>query len=317
MIPLKLEPVCKYYLWGGNKLKTDFHKQSELETVGESWELSCHNDGMTKIHGTNMTLDSYIKNSKTNLLGKNCDEYNDFPIMIKLIDAKDDLSIQVHPNDQYAMEVEGGFGKTEMWYVLDCDEKAYIYYGFNKTITKEEYKERIGNNTIMEVLNKVYVKKGDVFFVPAGTVHAICKGVLVAEIQQNSNITYRIYDYNRKDLNGQERECHVDKAIDVLILDKMDNSYNKEKDLKQIEGVSLQQLAECKYFNVMKLNLDGTAEFEVDEMSFQSLLVVDGDTVLINNKQRLDLQKGDCVFLPSGMGNYLLSGTAEILLTKI
>lgn len=189
--------------------------------MAESWELSTHKDGESVIRDgeyMGMSLSSFVAQDKENILGKNASKFEFFPILIKFIDALDSLSIQVHPSDEYALTNEKEYGKTEMWYILDCEEDAFLYYGFNREITKEEFRKRLNDNTILDVLNKVYVKKGDVFFINAGTVHAIGKGIMICEIQQNSNTTYRVYDYNRKDKFGNLRDLHIDKAIDVSYL---------------------------------------------------------------------------------------------------
>jgi len=193
--PIKLLPAFQDYLWGGTRLKTEYNKKTDLEKVAESWELSNHKAGESIVASgeeAGLTFGEYIK--KYDVIGKRAKEFDFFPILIKFIDAKDSLSVQVHPDDEYSLKNNGEYGKTEMWYVMDCDEGATLYYGFNRTITKEEFRKRIKNNTLLEVLNEVPVKKGDVFFIKSGTVHAIGKGILICEIQQNSNTTYRVYD---------------------------------------------------------------------------------------------------------------------------
>ena len=212
MYPIKLKPALKDYIWGGTRLKSDFHKTSDLERVAESWELSCHKDGPSIIENgelAGLTLDEYVKRYGTNVLGTNCSKFESFPILIKLIDAKDNLSVQVHPDNDYALRVEGEYGKTEMWYIVDCDDGAELLYGFKNSISKEEFKERIQNNTLTEVTNRVRVNKGDAFFIEAGCLHAIGKGIVIAEIQQNSNTTYRIYDYGRLGTDGKPRDLHI------------------------------------------------------------------------------------------------------------
>ena len=192
MSVLKLSPAFKDYIWGGTKLRDDFAKDCDFEKIAESWELSCHKDGNSVVSNgddAGLTLAEYIEKHGKSVLGTNCERFENFPILIKLIDAKDNLSVQVHPNNDYAMRVEGEYGKTEMWYIVDCDEGATLLYGFKKEISKDEFAKRIADNTLLEVTNAVPVKKGDVFFIEAGTLHAIGKGILIAEIQQN---TYRI-----------------------------------------------------------------------------------------------------------------------------
>ena len=214
MALLKLKPSFKDYLWGGHRLVDHYYKEYDGEILAESWELSCHPDGPSYIANgtyTGMTLRQFIEKEGKEVLGTNCAKFEDFPILAKFIDARDHLSIQVHPDNSYALQNEGQYGKTEMWFVMDCEPGSYLYFGFQKEISKEEFAERIANDTLTEVLNKVEVQKGDSFFIEAGTLHAIGKGILIAEIQQNSNLTYRVYDYNRKDAQGNTRELHIDK----------------------------------------------------------------------------------------------------------
>ena len=195
---LKLLPAGKDYLWGGTRLIKEYNKNFNLDKLAETWELSCHPDGLCTIaegEFAGRTLSEYLDIVGKKVLGTKCEHMEQFPLLIKFIDAKNDLSIQVHPSDEYALTHEGQYGKTEMWYIMDCQPGAFIYYGFKEAISNEEFAERIQNKTLLEVLNKVEVKKGDVFFIEPGTIHAIGSGNLIAEIQQNSNVTYRVYDY--------------------------------------------------------------------------------------------------------------------------
>ena len=218
-----LYPAFKDYLWGGTRLRDEYGKKTDLPIVAESWELSCHKDGLSSIgiaglDATNpVPLTEFIQmRGKTEVLGTRPAAFSSFPVMIKLIDAKQDLSVQVHPDDRYARRVEGSVGKTEMWYVVDCEEGAELLYGFNRPVTREEVKAAAENDTLLSLANHVPVHKGDVFWINAGTLHAIGKGILIAEIQQNSNLTYRLYDYGRVDKNGNKRPLHLEKALDVL-----------------------------------------------------------------------------------------------------
>ena len=215
---LKLKPAFKDYIWGGTKLRDDFGFKSDLKKIAEGWMLSCHKDGENIIDGGKFdgkTLSEVINETGKDILGTKAQKYDFFPILIKLIDAKDNLSVQVHPNDDYALRVEGEYGKTECWYVIDCDEGAELIYGFKKKISNEEFRKRIEDNTFLDIVNHVKVKKGEFFFIESGTLHAIGKGILLAEIQQNSNTTYRVYDYNRLGADGKPRELHTEKALDV------------------------------------------------------------------------------------------------------
>lgn len=306
MYPLKLKPALKDYLWGGTKLKTDFHMQSELEKVAEAWVLSCHKDGQSVVLNgelTGKTLEEAIS-----ILGKEClgvrgAEFAYFPILIKLIDAKDDLSVQVHPNDEYALKVEGEYGKTEMWYIVDCEPGATIYYGFKQNITKAEFETRIKDNTLTDVLNTVPVKKGDCFFIDSGTIHAIRSGILIAEIQQNSNTTYRVSDYGRLGADGKPRPLHIEKAVEVTTLTPpVAHKINNPN-----------RLADCKYFKVDKHELNGQKELFVDEHSFSSLLCISGSAMV----GETPLSAGECVFIPAGMGKISISGDAVIIESRV
>ena len=193
-------PAFKDYLWGGTKLRDVYGKKCDYDKVAESWELSTHPAGQSTLSGgkyDGLTFGDYIEKAGKAVLGTNCARFKEFPVLIKFIDAKDPLSVQVHPSDEYALRVEGEYGKTEMWYVVDCEPGASLYFGVNRAITKDEFRKRIEENTLTDVLYKADVKKGDVFFIQSGTIHAIGAGILICEIQQNSNTTYRVYDYGR------------------------------------------------------------------------------------------------------------------------
>ena len=251
---LKLQPIFKDYIWGGQRLREDFGFQSDLPKLAEGWMLACHQAGMNTIDGGSydgQPLEQVVESvGKEALCGTNAARFPYFPVLIKLIDAKDNLSIQVHPDNDYARRVENEFGKTEMWYVLDAAPGAQLIYGFKEKISKEAFKAAIENNTLPQVLNHVDIHKGDVFFIEAGTVHAIGKGALIAEIQQNSNVTYRVYDYDRRGADGKPRALHVAKALDVAVPEppKYDTQPMGQKE--NIGGGSRQLLARCPLFTV-------------------------------------------------------------------
>lgn len=319
MYPIKLKPAFKDYLWGGTRLRDDFGKDCDFDKIAESWELSCHKDGNSVVADgefAGLTLAQYIEKEGKSVLGTNCKKFENFPILIKLIDAKDNLSVQVHPNNEYAQRVEGEYGKTEMWYVVDCDEGASLLYGFKHNITKEEFRERIENNTLLEVTNSVPVKKGDVFFIEAGTLHAIGKGILIAEIQQNSNTTYRIYDYGRVGADGKPRQLHIDKAVDVTNLCPA-KPYPQSKPV-DMGGWTKKRLAKCEYFTVDVINVDTSAALEADKSSFVNILVLDGGCVLSSEgNDAVELKKGDSVFIPAGLGKFELTGKCSAVMTHI
>lgn len=319
MYPIKLKPAFKDYLWGGTRLRDDFGKDCNFDKIAESWELSCHKDGNSVVADgefAGLTLAQYIEKEGKSVLGTNCEKFENFPILIKLIDAKDNLSVQVHPNNEYAQRVEGEYGKTEMWYVVDCDEGASLLYGFKHNITKEEFRERIENNTLLEVTNSVPVKKGDVFFIEAGTLHAIGKGILIAEIQQNSNTTYRIYDYGRVGADGKPRQLHIDKAVDVTNLCPA-KPYPQSEPV-DMGGWTKKRLAKCEYFTVDVINVDTSAALEADKSSFVNILVLDGGCVLSSEgNDAVELKKGDSVFIPAGLGKFELTGKCSAVMTHI
>ncbi len=319
MYPIKLKPAFKDYLWGGTRLRDDFGKDCDFDKIAESWELSCHKDGNSVVADgefAGLTLAQYIEKEGKSVLGTNCEKFENFPILIKLIDAKDNLSVQVHPNNEYAQRVEGEYGKTEMWYVVDCDEGASLLYGFKHNITKEEFRERIENNTLLEVTNSVPVKKGDVFFIEAGTLHAIGKGILIAEIQQNSNTTYRIYDYGRVGADGKPRQLHIDKAVDVTNLCPA-KPYPQSEPV-DMGGWTKKRLAKCEYFTVDVINVDTSAALEADKSSFVNILVLDGGCVLSSEgNDVVELKKGDSVFIPAGLGKFELTGKCSAVMTHI
>lgn len=264
------------------------------------------------------TLSDYIEaKGKSAVLGKNCDRFEYFPVLIKLIDAKDNLSVQVHPSNDYALRVEGEYGKTEMWYIVDCDPGAELLYGFKHEISKEEFAERIANNTLLEVTNNVPVHKGDVFFIESGTLHAIGKGILIAEIQQNSNTTYRIYDYGRVGKDGKPRELHVEKAKDVTNLVPPKYPTTAQGAPTAIQGGTETLLRSCEYFNVNKLELDGATRLTAGEGSFNSLLVLDGTFEVAAGSDKATAKKGDSLFISAGTGDYTVSGKGTIILTDI
>lgn len=313
MSMLKLKPACKDYLWGGNRLKTEYGKEFEGDILAETWELSCHPDGPSVIAEgprAGQTLGDYIEEQGRGILGTNCAGLEDFPILIKLIDAKQNLSIQVHPDDAYAMEHEGQYGKTEMWYVADCGADAFLYYGFSRPVSREEFVRRIEEDSLLEVLNAVPVKKGDVFLIEAGTIHAIGGDILIAEIQENSNVTYRVYDYGRVGKDGKKRQLHIPQAVEVTRLEPVGAGRS-----------FVPHLTDCPYFTVDKLNLDDRLfekmEGRVTEESFVSLLFLEGDGRVRCGGTETSYRKGDSIFLSAGAGNYEIEGRGQALVTTV
>lgn len=289
---------------------SDFQKNYTGDILAESWELSCHKDGPSYIANgeyAGLTLEDYILKEGKEVLGSNAAKFQQFPVLIKFIDAAQDLSVQVHPDDSYAQEVEHQpYGKTEMWYVADCSEDAYLYFGFTKAVSAQELGQRIKENTLLEVLNKVDVKKGDTFFIEAGTIHAIGTGCLIAEIQQNSNLTYRVYDFGRKDKSGNERELHIDKALQVT-----------NRDLLQPRSFG-DHIASCEYFTVDKLVLEGNCvSGKTDGTTFVSFLILDGEGRIRAEEECVSFRKGDSIMISANTGPYTLEGSCEALVTTV
>ncbi len=311
--PIKLSPAFKDYLWGGQRLKHDFNKHSDLERLAESWELSAHKDGQSIVSEglyAGYTLTEYLHTLGKEALGTQASAYEYFPLLIKLIDAKSDLSVQVHPSDEYALAHEGEYGKTEMWYVLDCEEDASLFYGFERPVTKEEYAAAIREGRLTEILHRVQVKPGDVFFIPAGTVHAIGAGILICEIQQNSNTTYRVYDYNRRDKDGNLRPLHVEKALEV-------SCTRPSPALPVIEDGVDALLASCEYFNVRRLRIPDTYTLTVTTDSFLSLVATNGEGRLVYEGGETSFTKGDSMFIPAQDGKITVVGCCELILSTV
>ena len=310
---LKLKPSCKDYLWGGHRLADEYNVEFDGDILAEAWELSCHPDGPSMIMNgpyAGKSLQEYLDAEGMEVLGTHCRRFREFPILTKFIDAKDNLSIQVHPSNGFALQNEGQYGKTEMWYVLDAEEGAFLYYGFKQEISREEFARRIEENTLLEVLNAVPVKKGDVLFIESGTLHAIGKGILIAEIQQNSNVTYRVYDYGRVGKDGKKRDLHIEKALAVT---------SRVPIIKS--GSEYPHVADCDYFTVDKLNLDGNLTYRmqgtVNEASFLSILILDGEGKISCKGESLSYRKGDSFFLAAGSGDWQIEGKCDALLTTI
>ena len=300
---VKLYPECKDNLWGGTKLREKYGKQTDKTPVAESWELSFHKDGPTRLEN-GKTLQETATEAD---LGKNCKGFPFFPMLAKLIDAKDDLSVQVHPSDVYALQNENSFGKTEMWYIVEADEGAGIYLGFKKDVTQAEYENAIAEHTLTELLNFFEVKAGECYFIPSGTIHAIGKGCLICEIQQNSNLTYRVYDYGRKDKNGKERELHVAKALKVTSLSKYEYApLCIPTEQGELLGVS-------RYFTTTSVSVNGEKTLCADGNSFKCLMCVKGEGKIDGKKVAL----GDSWFVPAGYGEFTLSGDMQIIAAEV
>ncbi len=317
---LKLAPVYKDYLWGGNRLSKLYGFGTAEEMIAESWQLSAHPAGMCKVQGGSfdgMTFGSYLSKVGKEALGWKCQPYERFPLLVKLIDATDKLSIQVHPDDAYAMAYENDYGKNEMWYILDAKEDAYVYLGFEKDTTKEEVEQRIAEGTLPEILHKVLVKTGDSVFVPAGQIHAIGAGVLILEIQQSSNATYRLYDYNRKDKDGQLRPLHLKKAYANISFKASDEQGNPLGPWQEGKGFKKQLLEECKYFSVWAYSVTEQTQLVMDDSTFWSIVVVSGEGVLETEGEKQQIKAGDSLFLPAGRRAVQITGQCHFVLSHV
>lgn len=317
--PFILKPSAKDYLWGGDRLNRDFNKNINLSPLAETWECSTHPDGESFAFGKKL---SEILRERPDYIGSRFyNEKGQLPVLIKFIDAARDLSVQVHPDDAYARR-EGQLGKTEMWYVLDADEGAEIVYGLNREVDKDEIRAAVKNGTVEKYLCKVQVKKDDVFFIRAGTIHAIGAGCLIAEIQQNSNLTYRIYDYNRTDKNGKKRELHVEKALDVACLKGVKKVERPMRVLRYGRGYASEVLCRCSYFEVHRLLVNtqacaDLATIQTGGLSFNALLCTWGKGALEYGRKMLEFNKGDCVFVPANSVKISLRGNFRLLKVNV
>ncbi len=318
LYPLKFHPIMKDRLWGGDKLERLFKKPSETRTTGESWELSGVKGDVSKVANGELSgtsLNQLIEEYSEKLLGESVVNRfgKEFPILIKFIDAKQDLSIQLHPNDELAKERHDSFGKTEMWYIMDADPGANLIVGFNKNLEKQEYKNSLENDTLLDLLNYEPVKEGDTFFINTGKVHAIGAGVLLAEIQQTSDITYRVFDFNRKDKNGNLRELHTDLALDAIDFSKKDDFrvvYDKEKN-------KVNKMVDCPYFKTNIIDLDSDLNLDITERdSFSIYMCVSGSATVENEFGSSSIQKGETVLIAAS-SNILKISTKEAKLLEV
>lgn len=321
--PFLLRPAAKDYIWGGSRLNDDFGKSINISPLAETWECSTHNDGQSIIASGNLSgiLLSEALNNNPHWLGNHpltlTGGKPTLPILVKLIDAKSDLSIQVHPDDKYALKNEGSLGKSEMWYILAADRGSELVFGFNQDMTEDSIRKALSEGNLTDYLNHVPVHKDDVFFIEAGTVHAIGAGCLIAEIQQSSNITYRLYDYGRLDNYGNPRPLHIDKAIEVANLKSSSEPRQPMRVLKYRNGSASELLTSCKYFCVERLLLNTEsrkyAGIQTGSNSFHVLLCYDGCGVIFSDDLIIPFFKGDCIFVPAESIPLKLHGKAQLL----
>ena len=317
--PYELTPYVSETIWGGRRLIDEYGIVTEKANAAEGWMLSCHESGLCSIVNGELkgkTLrEVYLEHPE--ICGKNAAKFDDFPILIKFIDARDDLSIQVHPTADYCEKTGRGQSKTECWYVLDTLPGACLILGFKEKIGSDEFRRLIEEGRLTDAVKKYDVKKGDFFFIESGTLHAICKGVLLAEVQESSNTTYRVFDYNRAGKDGKPRELHIDDAVAVTNCEPYSPSqYCKDK-TESLFNCEKRVLAECPLFNVAQLKINGDYQGNAGENSFVSLLVLEGEGALKTGDAGVTLKKGASVFIPAGTGGYTVSGNLNILETTI
>lgn len=311
--PLVFEPILKDRIWGGTKLHTFLHKDLPTQTIGESWEISTVSGDVSIVkngffQGT--SLNELVTKYPQEILGTRVYSQfgTEFPLLFKFLDAKEDLSIQLHPNDELAKKRHNSFGKTEMWYVMQADENARIIVGFKENSSPDEYLNHLENKTLPTILNEISVKQGDVFFLKTGTIHAIGAGIVIAEIQQTSDITYRVYDWDRVDAYGNSRALQVELALEAI-------NYNKVESQKHYQTIQNKSnhVVDCPYFTTNFIPLDGSITFDKNSESFTVLMCTDGEFELVSVDSKSVFKKGETVLLPAAMTHYELKGKASIL----
>ena len=311
--PLQFYPILKERIWGGEKLKTFLNKSIVSNTTGESWEISTVNNDISIV-----SVGDYQEKDLNDLLNLFPQEIlgtqifakfgKQFPLLFKFLDAKLDLSIQVHPNDELAKKRHNSFGKTEMWYVMQADENAKIIVGFKENSTQQSYVQNLENKTLLSLLDTKQVKRGDVFFLETGTIHAIGAGSIIAEIQQTSDITYRVYDFERKDTEGKERELHTDLALSAINYNKVES----KKEYTTIENKS-NEVVSCPFFTTNFIPLNGKMTFQKNENYFRVFMCVDGNFEITSKDLKSQYQKGDTILIPAIMETFYMTGKASVL----
>jgi mannose-6-phosphate isomerase len=313
LYPLQFDAILKERIWGGTKLKDYLNKPITSQITGESWEISTVKNDISVVSNgilKGKSLNELIEKLPSQILGKKVYQQfgKQFPLLFKYLDARDDLSIQVHPNDKLAKERHNSFGKTEMWYVMQADDDARLIVGFNEKSSPKEYVESLMDNTFLSKLDSKKVKKGDVFFLETGTVHAIGAGTVIAEIQQTSDITYRIYDFDREDAEGNKRELHMDLALEAINFDvvQAEKKYSRKKNLSN-------EMVNCKYFTTNFIPLDGSVEISKNGNSFTVYMCVEGNFELEYNEEIYTYQLGNTILIPADMDKFKIKGKASLL----
>ena len=323
LYPLLFDPILKERIWGGQRLKELFNRELQVDKVGESWDVACHENGTSVVSNgqhKGKKLDELIKEYGRQLLGSSLKDKDiaKFPLLIKILDASDVLSVQVHPKDEYASLHENGeLGKTEMWYIVDAMPGAHLYYGIKPGIGAHEFGKAILNGDVEPYLCSVGVKKGDVLYIPAGMVHAIGPGIVICEIQQNSDTTYRVFDWNRIGDDGSPRELHVEKALDVIDFDGR-HSRQKAKGIEIKEGDgSRTYLVACPYFAAEKLDIKGRVKEMANGEKFYILTVIEGQGCIDYNGGTQSFKQGDSIMIPASLGHYSIDGEYTLIKSYI
>lgn len=318
--PFLLKPSGKDYLWGGSRLNDEFAKNIDMAPLAETWECSTHPDGPSYVVGGEFDGKELAEVLKLHpeFLGNHSNMRGELPILIKFIDAREDLSVQVHPTDEYAeLHENGQFGKTEMWYVLDARKDTKLVYGLNRDMEKKEIRDAIKTGTLEKHLQKAEVQRDDIFFIEAGRIHALGAGALVAEIQESSNLTYRLFDYNRVDKNGKRRNLHIEKALEAADLKCAAEPRQPLRVLQYRQGMASELLCRCKYFEVYRMLVNTErrqkAYYKADELSFRVLLCVNGCGILRFEKEVWNIYKGDCLFIPADSVQIEIHGKIQFL----
>lgn len=319
MYPMRLHPCYKEYLWGGTRLKSDYGKLDAPDVTAESWELASHPDGQSVVESgplAGKSVQELGELDRRGIWGTACKE-SAFPLMVKLIDAKRDLSIQVHPSDATALRENGEQGKAEMWYIIDCEPQASLYFGFSKQVSKEEFLCRAKDGSICEVLNRVPVAQGDVFYILPGTIHAIGSGIVIAEIQQNSNTTFRVYDYQRRGADGKLRPLHLDRAAEVLCYDPIVPEEYKANSCVSFPEFTMTEMFSCRYFRAYNIEVRKEVALYCDGKSFHHLLCVSGSGKIKAHGNNYPIQRGQSYFMPAALGEYGIEGNLKILISML
>ncbi len=313
LYPLQFNPILKERIWGGTKLRDYLNKNITSPITGESWEISTvEGDVSTIANGSykGLNLNDLIAINPEAVLGKKVVAQfgKQFPLLFKYLDAREDLSIQVHPNDQLAQLRHNSFGKTEMWYVMQAEAEAKLIVGFKQASSQEDYLKHLESKSLLSILDTKPVKKGDVFFLETGTVHAIGAGILIAEIQQTSDITYRLYDFDRKDAHGNTRDLHIDLALDAINYNTVEAEIKYENKVNESNTI-----VSCPYFITNSIPLNGNLSIAQTGDSFKVLMCVDGTFQLISSDLEYQYQVGDTILIPAQMGDFIISGKATVL----